>query len=118
MKTIIAGSRDASSESTYEAIGRYPWIITGIVSGLARGPDSYGLTYAEYRNIPTYTYPADWNKHGKAAGHIRNRQMAENAEALIAVWDGLSRGTKNMIDEAKRVGLQIYIYRTDELHNI
>jgi hypothetical protein len=56
-------------------------------------------------------FPADWKTHGKAAGPIRNRQMAKNAEALIALWDGNSRGTKNMIETATKLGLKVYVKR-------
>ena len=51
----------------------------------------------------------DWNKHGKAAGPIRNRQMAEYADCLIAVWDGKSRGTKNMIDEMNKLMKPVFL---------
>lgn len=62
------------------------------------------------KGIPTQRYPADWALYGKAAGAIRNRKMAENSDALVAVYDGKSPGTKNMIDEAKKVGLKVYVY--------
>lgn len=54
-------------------------------------------------------FPADWNKHGKAAGPILNAEMAEVADALIAFWDGKSRGTANMIQLAKDKGLKVAI---------
>ncbi|MFD1444284.1 hypothetical protein [Thermoactinomyces vulgaris] len=53
-------------------------------------------------------YPAEWKKYGKKAGPLRNAKMAENADALVAFWDGKSRGTKDMIETAKRRGLRIY----------
>ena len=53
-----------------------------------------------------YRFPADWDKYGKAAGYKRNGEMARNADALIAFWDGKSRGTKHMIDLAKKYDLQ------------
>ena len=60
-------------------------------------------------------HPADWDKHGKAAGPIRNAEMAEVADALIAFWDGQSRETKSMIDLARKKGLQVAIVRYDLL---
>jgi predicted Rossmann fold nucleotide-binding protein DprA/Smf involved in DNA uptake len=57
-------------------------------------------------------FPADWNKHGRGAGMIRNRLMAHNADALIAVWDGVSSGTDNMISLAKVRGLKVFVYIT------
>lgn len=118
MKTIIAGSRDAHYGETMIAIYSCPWDITGIVSGCARGPDSHGINYGRLRNIPIYMYPADWKAYGKRAGHIRNCEMARNAEALIAVWDGQSRGTKHMIDEAINRGLRLHVYKLDEVCDI
>ena len=80
-----------------------------IVSGHATGADSLGERYARERGYKVELYPADWAAHGKAAGPIRNAQMADNADALIAFWDGESRGTKNMIDTATRQGLSVRV---------
>lgn len=84
-----------------------------VVSGKARGADSLGEKYARERGYDIAEFPADWDTHGKAAGHIRNRQMAENADALVAFWDGKSRGTKNMIETAKKLELAVIVVRTD-----
>lgn len=73
-----------------------------IVSGTARGADRLGERYARERGFQVERYPADWDADGKSAGPIRNAKMAENADALIAFWDGESRGTYNMIDTAIR----------------
>ena len=80
-----------------------------IVSGHASGADSLGEQYANEEGFDTQLFPADWNKHGKAAGPIRNAEMAEVADALIAFWDGKSRGTANMIQLAKDKGLKVAI---------
>ena len=58
-------------------------------------------------------HPADWERHGKAAGPIRNAEMADVSDALIAFWDGQSCGTKSMIELAKRKGLQVAVVRYD-----
>lgn len=113
MKTIIAGSREFPNvfmpSILYSAISECGWEVTTIVSGTARGVDRLGEIYAEAANIPCERYPAQWNKYGKSAGYKRNVQMTENAEALIAIWDGKSKGTKHMIDIAKSKGLQVYV---------
>lgn len=75
-----------------------------IISGHATGADALGERYAQERGLPLDAHPADWNKHGRAAGPIRNAEMAEVADALIAFWDGQSRGTANMINLAKSKG--------------
>ena len=80
-----------------------------IISGTARGADQMGERYARERGFQLRRFPADWEQHGKSAGHIRNAKMADNADALIAFWDGMSNGTKNMIDNARRKGLAVRV---------
>lgn len=84
-----------------------------IISGHARGADTLGEEYAKQHNIPLKVFPAEWNKYGKAAGPIRNGQMlkyAITADAMvIAFWDGHSRGTKNMLEQARRAGVECKI---------
>lgn len=117
MRLIIAGSRGFHELRELQAAVRWArkdWSwpeIDEVVSGGAAGVDRLGELYAEEEGIPVKLFPADWGKHGKAAGPIRNREMAEYADALVAVWDGSSRGTKNMIDEATKRGLKVYVHR-------
>lgn len=61
--------------------------------------------------IPVIHFPANWDKHGKSAGHIRNAEMAKYADALVAFWDGKSKGTKGMIDYATRCNLRVKVVR-------
>lgn len=83
-----------------------------IVSGMARGVDSLACEVAaEKPRWFVKSFPANWDKYGKAAGPIRNEQMAKYADYLIAVWDGKSHGTKNMIEQMKKVNKPYYIYR-------
>ena len=111
MKTIIAGSRNCGDYSKLmKAVASCDWNITSVVSGTARGADKLGEIYAEQNSLPCEKYPAEWDKYGKSAGYKRNLLMAENAEALIALWDGKSKGTKHMIDIAKSKGLKVYVY--------
>ena len=110
MKTIIAGSRTLTNYDTVlDAVVNSGFIITKILSGGARGVDSVGEVIARDFNIPIAVYPADWNTLGKVAGFIRNEAMALDADALIAVWDGRSPGTKHMIKLANRLKLKVYI---------
>ena len=85
-----------------------------IVSGKARGADSLGEKYANENGLNIMEFPADWDKHGRSAGYKRNVEMAENADALIAFWDGESRGTKHMIDIAKEKNLLTRIIRYND----
>ena len=82
-----------------------------IISGHASVADALGERYAQECGFLLETYPADGKVHGKAAGPIRNAKMAEVADALIAFWEGKSRGTKNMIDTAQKHNLQVAVVR-------
>lgn len=118
MRTIIAGSRGirdlhstAKRFATHldAAIRNSGFTITTVISGgAAHGVDRLGKQWAKENRVPVEIYFADWKKHGKAAGVIRNTQMAKEAEALIYLWDGQSPGTRHMISEAKRLGLKVY----------
>jgi len=112
MRTIIAGSRDGVSLThVFYAIRECGWTPSVVISGTARGADQFGERAAEDLGIKIERFPADWTTHGKSAGFIRNTQMAEKAEALIAIWDGKSKGTMNMISIANRNGLRIFVYK-------
>lgn len=86
-----------------------------IVSGCASGADKLGERYAKEHGLEVHRYPADWNRYGKAAGPKRNAEMAENADACIVFWDGVSRGTANMINtaSAKDIPLRVVHYAGD-----
>jgi len=110
MRVIIAGSRHCNDyELLLAAIRESGFNITSVVSGRARGVDTMGEAYAKLLNLPVFGYPADWDHYGKAAGHIRNTAMAKNADALIALLAPDSRGTANMIKQAEKHGLKIFI---------
>lgn len=110
MKVIIAGSRGINDyDFVLGVVADSGFKISSVLCGCALGVDELGEQIAEDFGIPVVYYPADWHTKGKAAGHIRNLEMAENAEALVAVWDNRSPGTRNMIDTAKRLGLRVYI---------
>lgn len=114
MTTIIAGSRDIADYRTVEdAVTAAPWLVSRVVSGGARGVDTLGERWAKENNVPLVIFSADWDTYGRSAGYRRNVQMAENADALIAIWDGKSKGTKHMIDIARDRKLTIYVLRTD-----
>ena len=85
-----------------------------VVSGTARGADRLGERYARERGYEIRQFPADWLNDEKKAGPIRNAKMADNADALIAFWDGQSRGTKNMIETAKKKELAVKIMHYKE----
>jgi hypothetical protein len=109
MKVVIAGSRDITDYDLVEqAIVESGFEITEVVSGTARGVDTLGEQWAMNHATPIKRFPALWDKYQKAAGFIRNRQMACYAEALVAITIG-SPGTKNMIEIARKMGLKVYV---------
>lgn len=115
-RVIVAGSRDFCDYELLESkldklLARYDPQDLTIVCGEARGADSLGKRYAEEHGISVKSFPAEWERYGKSAGYKRNVQMAENADALVAFWDGKSRGTRHMIDIAIDHGLQVRIIR-------
>ena len=112
MRLIIAGSRhfpqELADRLVFAAMNRIGTNPAVVISGTATGIDQAGERWAEGRGIAVERYPADWNAHGRAAGPIRNRQMAEAANAALVIWDGSSRGSKNMLATAKELGLAVY----------
>lgn len=110
MKVIVAGSRHIDSVAAVNAaILGSGFKITELVSGRCEGVDQTAEALARLHGLPVKEFPANWSKHGKAAGPIRNREMAEYADALIAIWDGESRGTKNMIETMEKLKKQVFV---------
>lgn len=113
MRTIIAGSRSITDykavadalESAMLFEGIQP---TQVVSGAAGGVDRLGEQWAATNGVPVRQFVPDW-KQGPTAGYGRNYTMAQNADALVAVWDGRSRGTRHMIDLARKYGLKVHV---------
>ena len=114
-KVIIAGSRGFSNYKLLkETCDKYlrekkKTHNIVIISGHARGADSFGEKYASDEDLDLEIYPADWKKYGKSAGFMRNEQMADIADAVIAFWNGESHGTKHMIDIAEEKGLNVRV---------
>lgn len=140
MKLIIAGSRNIpkevafwkflqSSEPGNSEFSLNLWFadrqIKEFVTGCCpTGPDQVPYMLASWWETSGYglqadivEFPADWNTHGKAAGPIRNRKMAEYADALLLIWDGKSRGSTNMYNEMRKLDkpvFQIIVCRGEE----
>ena len=115
IRVVIAGCRDYEN---YKAAKRFIDICLSnvrkennivIVSGGARGADAIGERYAKENGFAVEKYPADWEKYGKSAGPIRNKQMAEISDYVICFWNEKSKGTKSMIDYAKKLNKPVKI---------
>jgi hypothetical protein len=116
MKIIIAGSRTFTDyKKLSEVCDQFLQDQTDIeiVSGAYyKGADKLGEQYAKERGYKITQFPADWKKFGRAAGPKRNEQMANYADALIAFWDGKSKGTKHMVEFAISRDLNVFIHLT------
>jgi hypothetical protein len=114
MKVIIAGSRRLNSISAVNfgmdrIIVRFG-PVTEVISGLARGADTLGLQWAVEHNVPVAKFPALWDKHGKSAGFIRNKLMAQHGDVLLAISINNSPGTEHMIRTMKELGKPVLAY--------
>ena len=129
MKLIIAGSRSINNYDLIDKAIKFCGIdidkIEEIISGCAKGIDSLAIKWAENHNIPIKEFPADWsnitaegavvkeNKYGKynvLAGLTRNKDMGDYADTLLAIWDGKSKGTENMIDYMGEQEKKFWVY--------
>lgn len=116
-RVIVAGSRTITDRDfvwrKIEATTRRLWGRSGfeIVSGLAAGPDTLAVQWAEHAGFAgsVVRFPAEWNRYGRSAGPIRNTQMSWYGTHLLAFWDGKSSGTRHMIETAQRDGLRVRV---------
>ena len=115
MKVIIAGGRSFNDFELFKVkVKHYLGSLSEkpeIIHGGCKGADALAHIFAEANELNVKVFNANWGKYGNAAGPIRNREMAEHADSLIAFWDGKSKGTKNMIDTAKELKLNIRIVK-------
>lgn len=126
MRTIVAGSRNILNYETVKSAIEYcGWTVTEVVSGTAKGVDTLGERWARENHRPIKRFKADWKdiwgrpdnqiksnqwgKYWKNAGIVRNIEMRDYAQALVAVWDGKSNGTRHMIESAKKKNLKVYV---------
>lgn len=119
MKTIIAGSRSITQLHVIrDAVAASGFNISEVVHGGARGVDRLGERWAIINRKPSKVLHAGWRDRDgcvdRRAGMLRNVRMAEYADALIAVWDGESPGTKHMIETARHYGLVVHISMLSE----
>lgn len=115
MKLIIAGSRDINVH--FNVVWEFLKMgittkkfttITEIVSGGALGVDSCGEVMAQEYNLPVRQFLPEWTEHGRKAGPMRNKQMADYADALLLIWDGKSRGSANMKENMQKLNKPIF----------
>lgn len=126
MKVLVCGGRDFSKFDAFNWLERYlldelahatgcfsALSIDAIIHGGARGADEGAAEWAKSEDIPSRAYAADWKKHGKAAGPIRNQKMIDEAKPDFVVAFPGGRGTADMLRRARDHGIQII--RTEQL---
>lgn len=118
MKVIIAGGRDFTNvnvmATTLNNLQDVDHVIEieklTLICGMARGADLTAYKLFREVGLPIKMYPADWDQYGKQAGFIRNTQMADVADMLIAFWDGESKGTAHMINTMKQQHKPVFVF--------
>lgn len=127
LKILVCGSRDFQNESFVHnhlhvfiefLKNKINDVEITIVSGGARGPDTFGENFAKKYGFGLEVYPAEWDKHGKAAGYIRNKQMVDMVDIAIAYHDGISKGTLHSINLAKDKGILTIVAGTNKVKKI
>lgn len=110
MKVLVCGGRKFNDAMTLGA-----WLggihkkqgIDLLIEGGAPGADTMAKAFAIWANIPVKTFPADWSRHGPAAGPLRNRQMLEEGKPdLVVAFEG-GKGTANMVKQARDAGVRV-----------
>lgn len=119
-RVAIVGSRDygvwyhegiryQDLSEVREFVGSLPACVT-IVSGGARGVDTAAENAAREFGMSLKVWKADWATYGKRAGMVRNRQIVDDVDCVVAFWDGFSKGTKHTIDEARAAGKFVIVF--------
>ena len=114
-KLLKTSMRDILKNASLEGVSKIK-----IISGTARGADQLGERFAKQFKLEVVRFPADWDKYGKRGGYIRNEEMAKyavqdgNYGILVAFWDGESRGTKHMIDLARKHELEVHVVNYEQ----
>lgn len=107
-RVLVCGGRDfADRRSVYTSLDGLVPRPTRIIAGGAPGADALAADWAGYRGVPKYIFHADWEKHGKAAGPIRNQEMLDDGRPnLVLAFPG-GRGTADMVRRAKAAGVPV-----------
>lgn len=107
MRVAVIGSRGLQVND----LGKYlPDEVTEIISGGARGVDTSAREYAMEHGLKLTEYLPEYDKYGRGAPLKRNITIIENADLVLAFWDGSSRGTKYVIDNCKKRNIPLKIY--------
>lgn len=112
MKLAIVGSRNFNDYHKFKReinSLRNSYLITKILSGCAKGADTFAEIYATENNLQFEKYTANWKEFQKSAGPKRNELIANDCDTLIAFWDGKSKGTLDTINKTKKLNKEVKI---------
>lgn len=113
IKLAIVGSRTFADKEIFDKcmstiMEKYD--VIEIISGGAKGADTFGEQYATENNIPKKIYKPDWEKYGKKAGFLRNHTIIKACDVCLALWDGNSNGTRHDINLCKEYDKTCFVY--------
>lgn len=115
MKIGIIGSRSFKNYDLLSSVMKqYELKIGTVVSGGARGADSLGERWAKEHNKRTLIFIPEWDKYGKGAGYIRNKDIVKNSDGIIAFWDGESKGTQHSFKLCKEMNVPLKVVKFDD----
>ena len=106
MRVIVCGGRDYDDERTVDAVMSALDLDCTVVAGSAPGADTLAVAWRKERGLSHEEFPADWRKHGKAAGPIRNQAMLDAGADLVIAFPG-GRGTADMVSKAREAGVTV-----------
>lgn len=113
-KIAVVGSRDGiNPEAVYDFIDKLDPLTNVVVSGGARGVDTYAAERANERGIRVIEIRPNWNKYGRGAGFLRNKEIVKASDDVVAFWNGQSRGTEHTIEQAVKLGRSVAIFGVD-----
>lgn len=122
MRILVCGGRDYEDYDTLKTVLSSLQVtkghFTAIIHGDAKGADKLAGRYAEMHNIPVARFPADWERHGKKAGPLRNKQMLAVGKPDLVVAFAGGKGTADMIHQSKKAGVEIFDAREGGVHGV
>ncbi|MDY6915880.1 MAG: SLOG family protein [Candidatus Cloacimonadota bacterium] len=109
MKLAVIGSKKFNNFQLLTSEIEKENNLTKIISGAAPGTDSLARRYAIQNNIPLLEFPPDYAKNGAEAKHVRDRQIVDHSEKVLAFWDGVCQGTKYTMNYARQQNVPVRV---------